>query len=80
MGVPIRLGDTLTAGTPEMVLEKRFYGGVFPAGYAVAPDGQRFLMITRDLGARIEVTSAGADLVVVQDWLEELKTRVPTGQ
>ena len=29
--------------------------------WLIAPDGQRFLMITRDLGARVEVTSAGAE-------------------
>lgn len=39
--------------------------------YAVAPDGQRFLMIK-------ESETSSDDLVVVLDWFEELKRLVPT--
>jgi hypothetical protein len=42
--------------------------------YDVAPDGKRFLMIKQGDGA-LETTQAS--LVIVQNWFEELKRRVP---
>jgi hypothetical protein len=39
--------------------------------YDASPDGQRFLMVKET-----EVTSAN-QIVVVQNWVEELKRRVP---
>ena len=44
--------------------------------YDVAPDGERFLMITEAGGAEDE--SAPASLIVVQNWHEELRRLVPT--
>jgi hypothetical protein len=41
--------------------------------YDVSPDGQRFLMIKED-DAQPE---SNDELVVVQNWLEELKELVP---
>ncbi len=43
---------------------------------AVAPDGQRFLMITASGGA--EDRSAPPGLILVQHWFEELRRLVPT--
>jgi len=40
--------------------------------YTVAPDGERFLMIKRS-----EETST-TELILVQNWFEELKRLVPT--
>ena len=39
--------------------------------YAVSPDGQRFLMMQ-------PVRAEGAEVVVTLNWVEELKTRMPT--
>ena len=41
---------------------------LWPA-YDISPDGQRFLMMKSD--------AAATSIVVVQDWSEELKMRVP---
>ena len=56
------------------------FEGIYRAGvgrsYDVAPDGQRFLMITASGGA--EDTSAPTSLTVVLNWFEELRRLVPT--
>ena len=43
--------------------------------FDVTADGQRFLMLGENVG-----TSAGSRLLVVLNWFEELKQRVPTGR
>jgi len=43
--------------------------------YDVSPDGQRFVMIKQS-----EEAAALTQIVVVQNWFEELKRRVPTGK
>ena len=60
-------------GTPEVLFE----GGDYTLGrggrtYDVSPNGQRFLMIKEGGG------NASGHLVVVQNWLEELRRLVPT--
>jgi hypothetical protein len=42
------------------------------AGYAVAPDGRRFLIL------RPEPKAIPTQINVVLNWFEELKARVPT--
>ena len=44
--------------------------------YDVSPDGKRFLMIKE--GGGPDQTPAPPSIVVVQNWLEELKRLVPT--
>ena len=71
MSVPVQAGSTFIAGQPTEVMK-------IPArtslAYDVGPDG-RFLFNV--YGAR----SAGdrQEIVLVQNWFEELKARVPTG-
>ncbi len=51
-------------------------GAVSPVSFDVAPDGERLLMIKDDpspAGRR-----GAADIVIVLNWFEELKQRVPT--
>jgi serine/threonine-protein kinase len=79
MGVPVERGTTWAAGTPSKLFDAQYYfgaGGPVPRTYDVSPDGQRFLMIkdSRPAGD----TSPPPQLVVVQNWLEELKRLVPT--
>ena len=46
--------------------------------YDVSPDGQRFLML-KDAAQPGQATSAPLpQIIVVQNWLEELKRLVPT--
>ncbi len=42
----------------------------------VSPDGERFLMIKEGGGA--DDTSAPSQLILVQNWFEELRRLVPT--
>jgi eukaryotic-like serine/threonine-protein kinase len=74
MAVPIQPGPTFVAGNPQVVFERRYFtaGG---RSYDVSPDGQRFLMI-KDASATSD-TSTPPQLIVVQNWLEELKRLVP---
>jgi len=44
--------------------------------YDIAPDGQRFLMIKRDV-ATDQTPSPSTGIVAVLNWVEELKARVP---
>ncbi len=78
MAVDVSTDPTLTIGQPREL----FRGDAYPSGssrakYAVTADGQRFLMPPR-LAATPE-TEAGRRprVVVVQNWVEELKARVP---
>ena len=75
MAVPIQTESTFSYGNPEVLFEGQYYTG--PAGrtYDVSPDGQRFLMIKDNAG--IDDTSAPAQIILVQNWFEELKRLVP---
>ena len=67
-------GDALDAGTPKLLFEGRFAVSNVPGGdasYDVSPDGQRFLML------KPEETQSTATIVMVQDWMNELKRLAP---
>ncbi len=75
--VPIRPNPSFNPGNPEVVLEQAYW---FRAGkfvgrtYDISPDGTRFLMI--------EASSPSAEaepmqLILVQNWLDELQRLVP---
>ena len=73
--VPIVLGTTLVAGQPKPLFDVALppiLGGSRP--YDLAPDG-RFLMIRRNQDDTGGGTSP--EIVVVQNWFEELKRLVP---
>jgi serine/threonine-protein kinase len=76
MAVDIATQPSFNAGKSRMLFEGRYVQGPFP-NYDVSPDGQRFLMIKP-----VEQTSSSSptQIVVVQNWFEELKRRVPTGK
>ena len=66
----------LDFGTEEVLFDWRYYSGPSPRQfYDLSPDGQRFLMITS--GNAGDAGSGRAEINVVLDWFEELKTRVP---
>ena len=77
MGVPIQSGATFIAGSVQTVVS----GADFSAPntgrqYDVSPDGRRFLMI-KEAPPTGEGSAAPVQLVVVQNWTEELKRLVP---
>ena len=71
-------GLPLDAGGPAKLLAGRpLYGlgaGLDLRMYDVSPDGRRFLMISNQ---RNGASAAPPQIVVVQNWLEELKRLVP---
>ena len=83
MGVRVEPGTTWRAAAPTTVLNGQFVGGaLFPGApvlsrtYDASPDGKRFLMI-KEAGVAGPAV-APASIVVVENWLEELKRLVPT--
>jgi serine/threonine protein kinase len=71
MTVAVELQPAFRFKSPALVFEARYLRGGQPPSYDVASDG-RFLML-KSSGPR----AAAAEIVVVQNWLEELKQRVP---
>jgi eukaryotic-like serine/threonine-protein kinase len=79
MSVAVVPGNSWNARKPTKVLETPYYylsagGGNRP--FDIFADGQRFLMIKE--GAAADPRNRTAGMVLVFNWLEELKQRVPT--
>ena len=81
-GVPVKtLGASFASGNSRRILDKTFWSTLnSPAiaglrSYDVSLDGKRFLMI-KETAADPNVVPTG--MVVVLNWFEELKARVPT--
>lgn len=75
MRVPVEArGTAWSAGTPVVLFQQRYYQGVQGRPYDVSPDGRRFLMI-KEAGA--DQGDARPQIIVVQNWTEELKRLVP---
>jgi serine/threonine-protein kinase len=67
-------GRALVHGSPTTVLETAYAGPFENAHpYDVSADGRRFLMIKEDVTA----AAARRGLIVVLNWFEELKTKLP---
>ena len=71
-------GASWNAGSPGKVLNGRSVYSLstgFPGRmYDVSPDGQRFLMVNQGSDRR----TTPPQIVVVENWFEELKRLVPT--
>ena len=74
MSVPVKAGATFSAGTATPVLK---IPAEMSEAYDVALDGRRFLFHRQGLTSDGE-TAAQQGILVVQNWFEELKARVPT--
>ncbi len=80
--VPVQMTTTFSAGNPTKILDTRYYAGASARGidlrgYDISPDGQRFLMIKENAATDQTSTATPASMVVVLNWFEELKARVP---
>jgi Tol biopolymer transport system component len=76
MAVDITTQHGFAAGKPRMLFEGRYELPPVPIdNYDVSLDGQRFLMIKPS-----EQTASLNQIVVVQNWFEELKQKVPAGK
>ena len=66
-------GQTLTAGSPNVLFEGRYVSHSIPAGfqyYDISPEGKRFLMMKEEALQQSQIN-------VVLNWFEELKRLVP---
>jgi len=75
MAAPITSQPSVKLGQAAVLLDmtKREATGLTGASYNVSPDGRRFLM-ARKLQS---IEGEGPRLIVLQNWLEELKQRAP---
>jgi hypothetical protein len=72
MVVPVETSPTFRPGVPRVLFTGRFSRSPLHRNYDVSPDDQRFLMV-RQLPAPPD---AGARLIYVQNFAEELRQRV----
>jgi eukaryotic-like serine/threonine-protein kinase len=78
MAVDVATQPSFSVGKPSVLFQKPYLPTTATTPfYDVSADGQRFLMIKRD-----EPTGSSSltQIVVVQNWTEELKRLVPTGK
>ena len=78
MEADVSAGETFGAQTPKVVFDPESYVLLnAPAReYDVAPDGERFLVLRQPLAGP---GTEPPQVVIVTNWVEELKERVPTG-
>jgi eukaryotic-like serine/threonine-protein kinase len=74
MSVSITTEPDFRAGTPTRLFQGTYNLGAPPRNYDVTADGQRFLMVEESPKPPAPITQ----IVLVENWLEELKTRVQT--
>jgi hypothetical protein len=77
MSVRLDGGKTWSASAPTKLFQGSYYQSTLGIGegrtFDVSPDGRRFLMIKDATDSAAQPYS----LVVIQNWFEELKRRVP---
>jgi hypothetical protein len=73
MAVAVATAPSFAASRPRMLFEGRYGATGIVRPYDVSPDGQRFLMVKQKERTPI----AASQMILVQNWLEELKARVP---
>jgi hypothetical protein len=73
--VDVRTDDGFATSKPRLLFEKSGYIHAAPIrGYDLSPDGLRFLMVKLEQRKPTPVT----EMILVQNWFEELKRLVPT--
>jgi serine/threonine-protein kinase len=74
MAVAVTAVPSFVASPPRVLFEGRYGATAIVRPYDVTADGQRFLMVKQKDRAPAFVSQ----MILVQNWLEELKARVPT--
>lgn len=69
IAVDVAVGREIVLSTPRELFERYSPNGF----YDVAPDGERFLMVDTS-----QARQGPTELILVQNWVEELKRLVPT--
>jgi serine/threonine-protein kinase len=73
MSAPVTLSPRVAVGTPQKLFEGPFWLSGGAQSFDVAPDGRRFVMVR----AEEPRATTPAQILIVENWLEELKARVP---
>ena len=76
MAVTIETDVSFIPGNPVELFEDSYVDDPFPFNDDVSADGQRFLMMKR--GQFTGSASPGTEIMVVENWFEELKRLAPT--
>jgi hypothetical protein len=75
--VDVRIDGGFATGKPRLLFERPGYlWGAQIRSYDLSKDGQRFLMVKLEQRKPTPVT----EMILVQNWFEELKQKVPTGK
>ena len=76
MASAVQVKPTFAAAKPKLLFVRHYEATPqsFLANYDVSPDGQRFLMVNAS-----EQEQASTQINVVQNWFEELRRRVRSG-
>ena len=72
--VPVREGITLSFDSPQVIIDGTYPAPNWSRQYDVSADGTRFLMLKNVTGP----LATPSQLVLVQNWFEELNRLVPT--
>ena len=75
MSVRIETVPVFLAGTPETIFDNVGLQSIWGRSYDVTPDGRRFLIT---LNKEPPTNPLPIQMILVQNWLEELKRLVPT--
>ena len=75
MSVRIETVPVFLAGTPETIFDNVGLQSIWGRSYDVTPDGRRFLIT---LNKEPPTSPVPIQMILVQNWLEELKRLVPT--
>ena len=79
MRVRVDKARSWSAGPPSVLLKGPFFDGSGSGsgpGYDISPDGKWFLMIKRDVAPE-QAPPALPSLMIVLNWFQELRRRVP---
>ena len=81
MRVEIDTEPAFRPGNPESIIKVgSYFVDELDRLFDISPDGQRFLMVKEGGASSADDPFAGLTrLIVVQNWFEELKGRLPTG-
>jgi hypothetical protein len=75
--VDVRTDTGFTPGKPHLLFEQAGYGiGAPIRSWDISLDGKRFMMVKLDDRKPESVN----EMILVQNWFEELKRLVPTGK
>ena len=75
--VDVRTDGGFSTSKPRLLFEKSGYGSGIPIrGYDISLDSQRFLMVKSEQRKPSPVT----EIVLVQNWFNELKRMLPPGK